>query len=100
MIDININEIDVRLIIIFILVLMFQLFLCYKAKKISVKLMPVILLVISTIVLYVLAVIIGGWDGFFLVSYAIFSFILLLASGLGWAIWLIWAIVKKIRDKP
>ena len=97
MLDITVNEIDIRPIIIFILVLMFQLFLCYKAKKISVKLMPVIFLIISTIVLYGFGVMIGGWDGWFLSLYAVFSLKLLLVCGLGWLIWGIWAIVRKLK---
>ena len=71
-----------------VFVLSLQLFLCYKVKKLFLKLMPVILLVISTIVFSVLSNLIGGWDGIGLLFFALLSFGLLFVCGLGWAIWI------------
>ena len=72
-----------------VLVLILQLLLCYKAKKLLLKLIPIILLVISTIVFSVLSACIGGWDGMGLLFFVLFSFGLLFVSGFGWAIWVI-----------
>ena len=75
--------------VISVLVLILQLLLCYKAKKLFLKLIPIIFLVISTIVFSVLSAFIGGWDGIGLLFFALFSFELLFVSGFGWAIWVI-----------
>ena len=52
-----------------------QLLLCKKAKSISAKLVPVLGSAAFTVFFYVLAISAGGWDGFFILSYAFISFI-------------------------
>ena len=85
----EIDATTVFVLVISILVLILQLLLCYKAKKLFLKLIPIILLVISTIVFSVLSACIGGWDGIGLLFFALFSFGLLFVSGFGWVIWAI-----------
>lgn len=90
--EIGFFEIDattIFVLVISVFVLISQLLLCYKARKLFLKLIPIILLVISTIVFSVLSACIGGWDGMGLLFFALFSFGLLFVSGFGWAIWVI-----------
>lgn len=86
---------DVFVLLIFIIVVLFQTFLCFKAKKKTVRLMPIYLTLILTIVFITLGFIFDGWDGFGFFFLAICSAVLLAGSGVGWGVW---AIVKKIKN--
>ena len=88
-------EMDFPTIVIFasaITTLILQLLLCFKAKKIFIKLLPIALLIVSTIVFYVCSASINGWDGLGYLFFALLSFGLLFVCGIGWGIW---AIVRK-----
>ena len=69
--------------------LILQLLLCFKVKKILIKLLPIALLLISAIVFYVFSAAINGWDGMFYLYFAFLSFGLILVCGVGWGIWAI-----------
>ena len=73
-------------------VLTLQLLLCFKAKSLRIKLMPVTLMAICTVVFGFFAVLVGGWDAIIPLTYALISFVLLVVSGIGW---LVWAIIRK-----
>lgn len=75
-----------------VLVLILQLLLCFKTKYLLIKLIPVILLIISTVVFCVLSACIGGWDSFGYLFFALLSFGLLFVCGF---VWIIWAIGRK-----
>lgn len=88
-------EIDFPTIVVFLSVistLVLQLLLCFKAKKIIIKLLPIALLIISTIVFCVCSATISGWDGLGYLFIALLSFGLILVCGLGWGVW---AITRK-----
>lgn len=88
-------EIDYPTIVVFVSViatLILQLLLCFKAKKIFIKLLPITLLIVSTIVFSICSATINGWDGLGYLFFALLSFGLILVCGIGWAIW---AITKK-----
>lgn len=88
-------EIDFPTIVVFasaIVTLILQLLLCFKAKKIFIKLIPMLLLFASTIVFAICSTIINGWDGLGYLFFALLSFGLVLVCGLGWGIW---AIIRK-----
>ena len=72
--------------------LILQLLLCFKAKKIFIKLLPIALLIVSTFVFYICSVSINGWDGLGYLFFALLSFGLIFVCGIGWAIW---ASIKK-----
>ena len=85
-------EIDLPTIVVFISVtstLFLQLLLCFKAKKICIKLLPIALLIVSMIIFSVLSACVGGWDGIGYLFFALLSFGLILVCGVGWAIWVI-----------
>lgn len=69
-----------------------QLLLCYKAKKLWLKLLPVSILVVSTIVFCILSACVNGWDGLGYLFFALLSFGMLFVSGIAF---LIWAIARK-----
>ena len=83
---------DVFVLLLFIIVVLFQTFLCFKAKKKTFRLMPIYLTLILTIAFITLGFIFDGWDGFGFFFLAICSTVLLAGSGIGWGVW---AIVKK-----
>lgn len=88
-------EIDYPTIIVFIsaiATLILQLLLCFKVKKVFIKLLPIILLIISTIAFSICSASINGWDGLGYLFFAVLSFGLIFVSGIGW---IIWAIMRK-----
>ena len=88
-------EIDLSTIVVIVSViatLTLQLLLCFKFKKIFIKLIPIALLIVSTIVFYICSVTINGWDGLGYLFFALLSFGLILVCGLSWGVW---AIIRK-----
>lgn len=71
-----------------------QLLLCFKAKKTLVKLLPVALLAVATIVLYIIAHNVGGWDALGYLFFVVLCFGLLVVCGLCWGAW---ALIKKVN---
>ena len=69
-----------------------QLLLCFKAKKTLVKLLPVALLAVATIVLYIIARNVGGWDALGYLFFVVLCFGLLIVCGICWGVW---AVVRK-----
>jgi hypothetical protein len=72
-----------------LLVLAVQLLLCFKVKNIFLKLIPMILLIISTIALYVVGQSLDPWEGFAYGVLSAFSFIWLIVCGVCWGTWAI-----------
>ena len=88
-------EIDYTTIVVIVSVmatLILQLLLCFKAKKIFIKLLPIALLIVLTIVFTLCSATINGWDGLGYLFFALLSFGLILVCGLGWGAW---AITRK-----
>ena len=69
--------------------LLLQLLLCFKARTQFLKLMPIALLVISTIVFSIWSACIGGWDSLDLLFFAILSVGLFFVCCIGWVIWVL-----------
>ena len=74
-----------------------QLLLCFKAKSKAIRLLPVMVLSIATIIFAVMSVAITGWDGLGYVFLAIFTGFMLLMCGMGWGIW--WIVKRKKQSK-
>lgn len=88
-------EIDLPTIVVFasvIATLILQILLCFKVKKIFIQLLPIALLIVSTIVFSVCSASINGWDGLGYLFFALLSFGLILVCGIGWSVW---AIIRK-----
>ena len=72
-----------------------QLLLCFKVKSRAIRLLPVLLLSIPTIIFVVMSVAITGWDGIGYLFLAIFTGFMMLMCGVGWGIWAISKLIKK-----
>ena len=83
---------DVFVLLLSIILVLLQVFLCLKVKKKTIRLIPVYLTLVLAIVFTSLGLIYDGWDGFRFFFLAICSAALLFGSGIGWGIW---AIVRK-----
>lgn len=73
-------------------VLLLQLWLCFNVKRIFIKLLPIILLVLSTVAFSVCSAIVNGWDGLGYLFFALLSFGLIFMCGIAWGVW---AVAKK-----
>ena len=103
MFDIWIGDIELTafvLIFSIVLLLPVQLLLCFKVKSKAIRLLPVIVLSIPTIIFTVMSVAIAGWDSLGYIFLALFSGFMLLMCGMGWGIWAITRLVKRASSKP
>ena len=91
-------ELDYTMLVVFIAVivtLLLQVLLCFKSKKMWVKILPAMLLVLSTIVFFICSARIGGWDAFGYLFFAFLSIGLIFVCGIGWAI----SVIVKKKNK-
>lgn len=72
-----------------------QLLLCFKIRKIVIRLLPVMVLSVLTAVLSLLAAVTSGWDSLGYIVLAVFTGIMLLVCGSAWGIWAIAKHMKK-----
>jgi hypothetical protein len=86
---------DFFVLVLCIFLLSIQLLLCFKTKRLAVRLIPVFLCLISTLALTIMAIFSDGWDAFAYMFLAIGSSALLLSCGVAFAAW--W-IIKRIRS--
>lgn len=85
---------DVFVLLLAIIFVLFQMFLCLNVKRTIIRLMPVYLSLGLFIIFTILSLIFDGWDSFGFFFLAICSSMLLVGSGIGWGVWVM---VKKIR---
>ena len=78
-----------------VVLLPIQLLLCFKVKSRAIRLLPVILLSIPTIISVMMSAAITGWDGLGYMFLAIFTGFMMLMCGVGWVIWTISKLIKK-----
>ena len=71
-----------------------QLLLCFKVKSRAIRLLPVIVLSIPTIIFTVMSVAITGWDSLGYIFLAIFTGFMLFMCSMGWGIWAITRLVN------
>lgn len=99
MFDIWMGDIELTtfvLIFSIVVLLPVQLFLCFKVKSKAIRLLPVIVLSILTIIFVVISVANTGWDGLGYIFLGIFTGFMLLMCGIGWGIW---AITKRVKKR-
>ena len=84
----------IALIVSVAVILPVQLLLCFKIRKIVIRLLPVMVLSVLTAVLSLLAAVTSGWDSLGYIVLAVFTGIMLLVCGGAWGIW---AIVKRMK---
>lgn len=84
----------IALIVSVAVILPVQLLLCFKIRKIVIRLLPVMVLSVLTAVLSLLAAVTSGWDSLGYILLAVFTGIMLLVCGGAWGIW---AIAKRMK---
>ena len=87
-------EAEIFAVIISVVVLTAQLVLCFKARKLWIRLLPACLCVTAAAASFALTFLNDGWGGVAYMLLMIFCVCLLLVCGIGW---LVWAIIKKLR---
>ena len=100
MFDITVGESQMSLgVFIFIfsavVLLPFQLFICFKVKKLILRLLPVIILFALALAFIICSFSASGWDAIGYIFLALFTGFMILACGIGWAVWTIYCAVKK-----
>ena len=88
---------DIFILILSLLFALFQVFLCFKLKKNTFRLIPVCLTLALTVLFVALGFIFDGWDGFGFFFLAGCSAVISACCGIGWAIWVI--LRKKNKQK-
>ena len=78
-----------------IVLLPIQLLLCFKVKSKAIRLLPIILLSIPTLIFIVMSTTTQGWDGLGYIFLAVFTGFMMLICGVGWGIWAISKLIKK-----
>ena len=94
MFDIWLGEVNLTtLVLIFSIFILFhcQLLLCFKVKRIVLRLLPSIVLFAATAIFFAFIYIADSWDSLGYLFLALFTGFMLLVCGLAW---LVWAIVR------
>lgn len=75
-----------------VIIVAVQLLLCFKGKRLWVKLIPSGAMNASAIAFAVMAQMAAGWDGFGYLFFFLLSVWLLLLTGIGWVVW---AVIRR-----
>lgn len=95
MFDIWIGDMELTTVVLIfsvVVLLTVQLLLCFKVKSKVIRLLPIVLLSIPTLLFAVMAMRETGWGHLVYLIFAIFCGFMLLVCGVGWGIW---ALAKK-----
>ena len=74
-----------------------QIFLCFRVRRLWLRLLPSILFFILALALFVLTWLTNGWDALGYLLLALGALLLLLSVGLGWATWGLVLFLKKLK---
>ena len=101
MFDVWLGDIELTtfiLIFAFVVLLPIQLLLCFKVKSKGIRLLPVMIFSVLTIIFVVKASTVSGWDSLGYTFFAIFTAFMLLICGSGWCIWGVTRLIKRKRE--
>ena len=87
---------DMFVLLLSVLLLFVQLFLCFNVKKKWIRLLPVCLFFLLTVTFIVLSFVFEGWDSFGFFFLAICSIVLLFVCGISWCIW--WLVNRRRKN--
>ncbi len=99
MFDIWFGDVNLTLVLIALsafILLPVQLLLCFKVKSLLVRLLPVILFAMLSVVFFILTQTITGWDVLFWLICLIYSIFITAVCALGWGIY---ALVRLLAGK-
>ena len=97
--DIWIRDTEITTLIVLcsvLIVLPIQLLLCFKVKKLFLRLLPSLIFAATTVFLFTMMRLATDWDALGYAIVGIFSGALLIFSGIAWGIW---AIAKCMKRK-
>lgn len=81
-----------------VVVLPIQLVLCFKVKSKIVRLLPVIILSILTLIAAIASATSIDWSALFYLIFAVYLGIMLFVCGIGWGIWAITVFLTKKKQ--
>lgn len=90
MFDIWYGDIPVtNIVIVFSLIVIFptQIWICFKAKSIFTRFIPMIILSAAALMWIVLSFAVTGWDGLLYLFFVIYMLFMIFVCGLGWGVW-------------
>lgn len=96
--DVWIRDIEITTLIAIssvLIVLPIQLLLCFKVKKLVLRLLPSLVLTATTVFLFIRMRMATDWDAIGYAILGVFSGVLLVFSGIAWGVWAIIKLVKK-----
>lgn len=99
MFDIWMGEMNLTLLVMIlgvVILLPVQLLLCFKARSLTLRLAPVVILALLTLVCIAMCYATPGWDCLSYAVLAIYTGFGVVLCGIGWGIW---AIVRAVRRK-
>ena len=82
-----------------LIVLPMQLLLCFKVKNSFIRLLPSILLTITTIILFCLMCSAEEWDAIGYALLGVFSGVMLIVAGIAWCIWVVVRAINKRKKE-
>ncbi len=88
---------DVFVLIMFVVVFLVQLLLCFKVKNQVIRLIPTYLFLDLTVIFAVLTFVFDGWDSVGFLFLAICTAALLFSCGIGWGVW--WFVNRRKQKK-
>ncbi len=102
MIDLYFFKIDVSTFIVIVSTIVFltaQLLLCFKVRCVWIRLIPVYLSVLATILFFILTLTADGWEVLGYLLLALLSAYLLAVCTLCWGIWVIVLLIRRRKRK-
>lgn len=75
-----------------------QLLLCFKTERLTVKLIPGIVLLVSLGVSLILTLTASGWDSLVYIVFVLLSGIFLIPCAAGWIIWFVCCYFNKRKN--
>ena len=70
-----------------IIILPIQILICFKAKSIFVRFIPIIVFTAAVLIWIILSFAVAGWDGLLYLFFAIYMIFMIFVCGIGWGIW-------------
>ena len=70
-----------------IVILPIQILICFKAKSIFVRFIPIIVLTAAVLIWIILSLAVAGWEGSLYLFVAIYLLFMIFVCGIGWGVW-------------
>ena len=70
-----------------IVILPIQILICFKAKSIFVRFIPIIVLAAAMLIWIILGIAVAGWDGLLYLFFAVYMLFMIFVCGIGWGVW-------------